>query len=114
MVIHLVWSNGPCERMMREVARVLKVILQELRRNIREWVDVVLTVQWALNTAYRERYASTPYYVMFARGPLTRFSTLASLTGEDWKVDALDEETLRRKVANVVEAQQRLHNVVEE
>ena len=46
--------------------------------------------------------------------PLTSFSTLASSTGEDWKVDTLDEETLRRKVANVVKAQQRLHKVVEE
>ena len=36
------------------------------------------------------------------------------MTGEDWKVDILDEEALRRKVANIVEAQQRLHRVVEE
>ena len=71
-------------------------------------------VQWALNTAYRERYAITPYRVMFGRAPLTSFSTLASSTVEDWEADALDEEALRRKVANVVEAQQRLHKVIEE
>ena len=99
---------------MREVVRALKAILQEAKRDIREWVDVVPAVQWALNTAYRERYASTPYHVVFGRAPLTSFSTLASSTGEDWKVDTLDEEALRRKVANVVEAQQQLHKVVEE
>ena len=31
------WSNGTCERMMREVVRALKAILQEERRAIREW-----------------------------------------------------------------------------
>ena len=68
-------------------------------------VNVVPAVQWALNPAYRERYASTSYHVMFDRVPLTSFSTLASSTGEDWKVNALDEEELGRKVANAVEAQ---------
>ena len=108
------WSKGTCERMMREVVRALKAILQEERRDIREWMDVVPAFQWALNTAYRERYASTPYHVMFGRAPLTSFSTLASSTGEDWKMGALDEEILRRKMANVVEGQQRLNKVIEE
>ena len=49
-------------------------------------------IQWVLNMAHRERCANTPYHVMFGRAPLTSFSTLASSTGEDWKVDALDEE----------------------
>ena len=61
------WSNGTCERMMREMVRALKAILREERRNIREWLDVVPAVQWALNTAYCEKYASTPYHVMFGR-----------------------------------------------
>ena len=91
------WSNGTCERMMREVVRALKAILQEERRDIREWMEVVPAVQWALSTTCRERYASTPYHVMFGRAPLASFSTLASSTGEDWKVDALNAEALRRK-----------------
>ena len=108
------WSNGTCERMIHEVVRALKKKNQEERRDTREWVDVVPAVQWALNSSYREIYESTPYHVMFGRAPLTSYSTLASLTGEDWKVDALDEEALRRKVANVVEAQQGLYKAVEE
>ena len=47
------WSNGPCERMMREVVRAFMAILQKERRDFREWVDVVPSVQWALSTAYR-------------------------------------------------------------
>ena len=108
------WSDGTHERMMHEVVRSLKAISQEEGRDIREWVDVVPAVQWALNEAYREGYESKPYHVMFGRAPLTSFSTLASSTGEDGKVDALDEEALRRKMANVGKAQQRLHKAVEE
>ena len=32
------WSNGICERMMREVVRTLKAMLQEERRDVRDWV----------------------------------------------------------------------------
>ena len=52
------------------------------------------------NTAYRERYASTPYHVMIGQALLTSLSILASSIGEDWKVDALNEEASRREVAN--------------
>ena len=113
-VANLPWSNGTCERMMPEVVHALKELLQEKRRNIRAGVDVVSAGQWALNTAYCERYASTPHHVLFGRAPLTSFLTVTSSTGEDWKMDALDEAALRREVANVVDAQQRLHKVVEE
>ena len=51
---------------------------------------------------------------MFGRAPLTSSSTLASSTGEYWKVDALDEKALRGKVANIEEAHQGLHKVVKE
>ena len=77
------WSNGTCERMMREVVRTLKAISQEERCDTRERVDVVPAVQWALNTALRERYASTPHHVLFGRTPLTNFS-LAASTGGKW------------------------------
>ena len=57
------WSNCTCERMMPEEVHALK-ILQE-RRDIREWMNVVPSIQWTLNTAFRERFASTPYHVIF-------------------------------------------------
>ena len=58
------WSNGACERIMREVVHALKAMLQEERRDIREGVEVVPAVQWALNTAYREGYTSPPHHVI--------------------------------------------------
>ena len=93
---------------MREVMRALKAVLQKEKHDICEWVDVVSAVHWAPYTAYREKYASTPYHVMFGRAPLTSFSTLTSSTEEDWEVDARYEKPIRSKVANVEKAQQGL------
>ena len=61
------WSNGTYERMVKEVVRSLRSILLEQRRAVSEWVDVLPAEQWALNTAFRPRYGSTPYHVMFGR-----------------------------------------------
>lgn len=35
-----------------------------------------LAVQWALNTAVRRRFGTSPYYVMLGREPRTDFSAL--------------------------------------
>ena len=87
-------------------------MLQEERRSARDWVDLVPAVQWALNTAYRERYGSTPYHVMFGRAPKTFLSTLASSTSGDWQVNVLGATALRRHVRGVVDAQVALHKEV--
>ena len=39
-VAYTPWSNGTCERMVREVVRALKSILSEQRKQVAEWVDV--------------------------------------------------------------------------
>ena len=38
------WSNGTCERMLREVVKTMKAMLQEERRSTRDWVDLVPAV----------------------------------------------------------------------
>ena len=81
------WSNTKCERMMREVVRKLKAMIQEERRNTQDWVEFVPAVQWASNTAFREIYGSKPYHIRFGRAPRTALYTLASSTGQDWQVD---------------------------
>ena len=35
------WSNGICERMIREVVRKLKAMIQKEKRNIQDWVELV-------------------------------------------------------------------------
>ena len=90
---------------MREVVRTPNAMIQEERRNTQYWVKLVLAVQWALNTAFREKYGSTPYHIMFGRAPRRALSTLASSIGQDWHVDELDDKALRKKVQSVAEVQ---------
>ena len=96
--------------MMREVIRTLKAMIQEERRNTQDWVELVPVVQWALKTAFRERYGSTAYHVTFGRVPRTALSTLASSTGQDWQVDVRDDKALRKTVQSVVEVRSQPHN----
>ena len=46
---------------MREMVRPFKVLFNERRRKLADWVQVVLAVQWALNAADRERYQACPF-----------------------------------------------------
>ena len=52
------------ENMTRKVLHTLKYILFEDRYAC-ECIDIVQTVQWALNTVFRERYRSMPYHNIF-------------------------------------------------
>ena len=108
------WSNGTCERMVKEVVRALRSILLEQRREVSEWVDVLPAVQWSLNTAYRRRYDSTPYHVMFGRPPRTSFSVLASSSEGSWNCDVLDDKQIRRALQGVLELQEQFHVQVQE
>ena len=100
--------------MVKEVVRALRSILLEQRRAVSEWVDVLPAVKWALNTAYRRRYDSTPYHVMFGRAPRTSFSVLASSSEGGWNCDILDDQQIKRAVQGVLELQERFHVQVQE
>ena len=106
------WSNGTCERMMREVVHTLKDMSHKERRTAQDWVELAPAVQWALNTAFGERYGSPPYHAMFGRASRIALSTLASSTGHDWQVDVVDEKALRAKLQSVVTAQSQQHKEV--
>ena len=72
--------------MVMEVVRALRPILLEQRLAVSEWVDVLPpAIQYALNTAYRRRYDSRSYNVMFSRAPRTSFLLLASSSTGGWK-----------------------------
>ncbi|CAM9540190.1 unnamed protein product [Sphacelaria rigidula] len=86
--------------MIKEGVRALRSILLEQRR----WVDVFPAVQWALNTAYRRRYDSTPYHVIFGRAPRTWFSNC----------DILDGGQIKRALQGVLDSQERFHVQVQE
>lgn len=100
--------------MVRGVVRAMKAMLQEDMRDTRDWVRLMPVVQWALNTAFRERCASRPHYVMSGRAPLRSFSTLASPTGGECRLDVLHGNLLRQRVATAIETQQEMHREVAE
>ena len=58
--------------------------------------DRLPAVQWALNTAFRPRYGSTPYHVMFGSAPRTSFSVLANSSAGEWNCDVLDDDQIKR------------------
>ncbi|CAM9685520.1 unnamed protein product, partial [Sphacelaria rigidula] len=107
-------SNGTCERMVKGVVRALRSILLEQCREVTEWVDVLPAVQWALNAAYRRRYGSTPYHVMFRRDPRTSFSVLASSSAGEWKCDVLDDVQIKRALKGILDLQERFHVQMQE
>ncbi|CAM9507932.1 unnamed protein product, partial [Sphacelaria rigidula] len=48
-VAYTPWSTGACERMVKEVVRMLRSILLKQRRPVSASVDVLTAAQWALN-----------------------------------------------------------------
>ena len=66
-------------------------------------------VQRALNTAFRPRYGSTPYHVMFGRAPRTSFSALANSSAGEWNCDVLDDDQIERALKGVLELLSLIH-----
>ena len=89
-VANISWSHGTVERMNREVVRTFRAVLSERRRPPSEWPLALGAVQWALNSAYRERMGTTPFQMMTGRPPATLMSVLAGKDGDTWTVEELD------------------------
>ena len=89
-VANVSWSHGTVERMNREVVRTFRAVLSERRRPPSEWPLALWAVQWALNSAYRERMGTTPFQMMTGRPPATPMSVLAGKDGDAWTVEELD------------------------
>lgn len=62
-------TNGTIERMVREVVRTAKAILNEHQCPLSRWVVVLPATQWALNTTYRPRQKISSFQLMLGREP---------------------------------------------
>ena len=62
-VANSAWTNGTAERMMREILKASKAILNERGQPLSAWITVLPLVQWALNTAVRQRFGTSPFQV---------------------------------------------------
>ena len=89
-VANVSWSHGTVERMNREVMETFRAVLSERRRPPSEWPLAFGAVQWALNSAYRERMRTTPFQMMTGRPSATAMSVLAGEDGDAWTVEELD------------------------
>ena len=66
-VANVSWSHGTVERMNREVVNTFRAVLSKRRRPPSEWPLAFGPVEWALNSAYRERMGTTPFQIMTGR-----------------------------------------------
>ena len=81
---------GTVERINREVVKTFREFLSKRRRPLSEWPLALGAVQWALNSAYRERMGTTPFQMVTGRPPATVMSVLAGEDGDAWVVGELD------------------------
>jgi len=108
-VANSAWTNGTVERMMREILRTAKSILNERRRPLSEWIVVVPAIQWALNTAWRKRLGASPFQAMMGRHPRTTLDVLVEENAEGVSLSPVDPQELRNRVQQVTAAQEALH-----
>ena len=83
-------SHGTVQRMDREVVKTFRAVLSEGRYPPSEWLLALGAVQWARNSAYRERMGTTPFQMMTERPPATAMSVLAGKDGGAGTVEELD------------------------
>ena len=108
-VANSAWTNGTVERMMREVLRTTKAILNERRRPLSEWIVVLPAVQSALNAAWRQRLNASPFQVMMGRRPPTSLDVLVDEGDAGVQLSPLDGQVLRDHIQRVTEAQECMH-----
>ena len=84
---------------MREIRKASKAILNERGQPLSAWITVLL-VQWALNTAVRQRFRTSP-----GREPRTSFAPFVE-EKEELELSELHEQKLREHVQGMIGAQE--------
>ena len=65
-------------------------------------------------TAFRPRYGSKPYHVVFGRAPRTSFSVLANSSAGEGNCGVLGDDQIKRALKGVLELQEQFHVQVQE
>ncbi|CAM9877797.1 unnamed protein product, partial [Chrysoparadoxa australica] len=60
-IAYMAHTNGTIERIMREIIGTFKALLNQAKLQPDQWLEMVSVVQFALNSAYRERKGFTPF-----------------------------------------------------
>ena len=96
--------------MNREVVKTFRAVLSERHRPPSEWPSALGAVQWAFNSAYRERMGRMPFQMMTGRHPATAMLVLAGEDGDASTMEKLDVscEQMKAWVAGWVREQEDL------
>ena len=68
--------------MNRKVVKTFRAVLSEIHRPPSELPLALGAMQWALNSAYRERMGMTPFQIMTGRPPVMAMLVLAGEDGD--------------------------------
>lgn len=98
---------------MQEILKASKAILNERWSPLSEWITVLPSVQWALNTAARRLFGTSSFHVMLGGEPRISFAILMEEKGE-LELTKLDETKLRAHVKGIVEAREQSQKEVVE
>ena len=108
-VANSAWTNGTVERFNREIIRTCKALLNENRKPLDHWLNLIPLVQWALNTSYRKWYASTPYELMMGRKPPSGLHAALRKDGKGkWLVDSFPPAQVQAQVREAVRVREEL------
>jgi hypothetical protein len=115
-VANVPFSNGTSERMVKEAKKCFKAVLLEHKRHPTDWVPFVKVVQYALNTAHRQRLGYTPYEIMFGRQSATALSAILLRDFDEvlWQVKPVDTKAIQQHCSGLIVALAQMHRKVEE
>jgi hypothetical protein len=108
------WSNGKAERVNREILKLFRVLLAELKMNETDWPKLISQVQFQLNNTPRARLnglTSDEYFLVKAGdGPLDLFMT----SEEDYSIRNIPvtAEKVLEAFANLDAAFEEMHKDV--
>lgn len=102
------WTNGAVERLMWEITRTFKAVLNEGCSPVANWVRVVSIAQRAPTAPHRKRLATTPYKLVSGREPLSEFAVEVSGEVNKWQAESLSATRFHDLVAGLVTGQERL------
>lgn len=94
--------EGTVEKIMQEVVAATKTMPHRQGRPPSKWVAVLSSIQWAQNTAVRQRLGRSPFRIMRGRELRTAFPVLVKNDIEDMEFRLLDEARLEERMRDVI------------
>ncbi|CAM9997209.1 unnamed protein product, partial [Chrysoparadoxa australica] len=108
-------THGTCERVMREILRTFKAILNQAGMRPDQWRDVVNVVQYALNTAPRTRKMGlTPFHMGIGNQAEPLTMVIQSQEEAGWTNIPLTPEQVQAHTKDLQDALAALHKPVSE